>query len=91
MGLFEDLNTESINKQRPTKPDEVFSSLNQEPGYDYLRSIQKSFLDQWYQRRDDKDLIGILGTGTGKTLIGLLTLQSHLNSGDGPCAYVCPT
>lgn len=91
MGLLEDLNFGNIDEEKPTEPGAVFSSLNQEPGYDYLRSIQKEFLDNWYKRRTERDLIGILGTGTGKTLIGLLTLQSQLNGGNGPCAYVCPT
>lgn len=91
MGLFEDLSSENNIINKPTKPDEVFASLDPEPHYDYLRGVQKVFLDQWYTRKNEKDLIGILGTGTGKTLIGLLTLQSQLNNNDGPCAYVCPT
>ena len=29
-------------------------------------------------------------TGEGKTLVGLLLLQSLLNSKEGPCLYICP-
>lgn len=29
-------------------------------------------------------------TGEGKTLVGLLILQSFLNSKEGPCLYICP-
>lgn len=31
-----------------------------------------------------------LHTGEGKTLIGLLILQSKINKGEGPCAFICP-
>ena len=44
----------------------------------------------WLHRKDDKDLILKLHTGQGKTLIGLLILQSKLNQKKGPCLYVCP-
>lgn len=48
-------------------------------------------LKEWYEeRKDDKDLIVKLHTGEGKTLIGLLILQSKMNMGEGPCIYVCP-
>lgn len=40
--------------------------------------------------RAERDLIVKLHTGEGKTLIGLLMLQSKLNEGGGPCVYVCP-
>ena len=46
---------------------------------------------EWYtKRRADKDLIIKLHTGEGKTLVGLLLLQSLLNSKEGPCLYICP-
>jgi replicative superfamily II helicase len=31
-----------------------------------------------------------LHTGQGKTLVGLLMLQSRLNAGKGPVVYLCP-
>lgn len=91
MGLLESLSSNNHQSAKPTVPSEVFASLNQKPGFDYLRAIQTDFLNQWYERRNEKDLVGVLGTGTGKTLIGLLTLQSRINDGEGPCAYLCPT
>ena len=39
---------------------------------------------------NDKDLILKLHTGEGKTLIGLLILQSKINSEQSPCLYICP-
>lgn len=56
-----------------------------------MRPVQEKILKAWYQdRRDDKDLIIKLHTGMGKTLIGLLILQSKLNNNQGPCMYICP-
>ncbi|MCS4570261.1 hypothetical protein FZ989_07420 [Clostridium perfringens] len=31
-----------------------------------------------------------MNTGAGKTLVGLLMLQSSLNEGVGPAVYICP-
>jgi replicative superfamily II helicase len=48
-------------------------------------------LTTWHEtRRKDRDLILKLHTGQGKTLIGLLMLQSQLNAGQGPALYLCP-
>ena len=56
-----------------------------------LRPAQEIVLSEWYtKRRADKDLIIKLHTGEGKTLVGLLLLQSLLNSKEGPCLYICP-
>jgi superfamily II DNA or RNA helicase len=56
-----------------------------------LRPSQESVLTEWFQsRKDEKNNIIKLHTGEGKTLIGLLLLHSKINSGEGPCLYVCP-
>ena len=48
-------------------------------------------LTKWHlHRREDKDLILKLHTGQGKTLIGLLILQSKLTENKAPCLYICP-
>jgi replicative superfamily II helicase len=48
-------------------------------------------LKEWFtQRRELKDVIVKLHTGQGKTLIGLLILQSKLNQTGEPALYVCP-
>lgn len=91
MGIFEDLNNNGDDFVKPIDLGQIFSNLNQVQGYDYPRSVQSDFFKEWYSRRSDKDLIGILGTGTGKTLLGLLVLQSYLNDNSGPCLYLCPT
>lgn len=70
---------------------EIFKkSLLQQPGYDFLRENQTDFLNQWETRRSEKDVIGLMDTGSGKTLIGLLMLYSKLKEGVGPAVYLCP-
>ncbi|HIH36529.1 MAG TPA: DEAD/DEAH box helicase family protein [Methanocellales archaeon] len=52
---------------------------------------QESILKEWYKNlREQKDIIVKLHTGQGKTLIGLLMLQSSINEGKGPAVYLCP-
>jgi replicative superfamily II helicase len=56
-----------------------------------LRPSQLSVLNDWYaSRQKTRDVIVKLHTGQGKTLIGLLMLQSRLNAGQGPAVYLCP-
>jgi replicative superfamily II helicase len=48
-------------------------------------------LREWYARQaNTRDFIVKLHTGQGKTLVGLLMLQSRLNAGKGPVVYLCP-
>ena len=76
---------------KPTDPIEVFSDLDKESGKEYLRPPQKSVLEEWYGNfRTQKDIIVKLHTGQGKTLIGLMILQSSINEGKGPAMYICP-
>lgn len=83
-----------LGKERiaaPTDPITIFEELDKQVGKESLRESQKSVLKQWYaQFRDQGDVIVKLHTGQGKTLVGLLMLQSFLNEGNGPVAYVCP-
>jgi Superfamily II helicase len=76
--------------QKPIDPTEIFKTLIHHEGYDYLRDIQKEFLLRWHRDRTQKDVVGILNTGAGKTLIGQLMLLSKLNEGIGPVVYLCP-
>ncbi|MET0463054.1 MAG: DEAD/DEAH box helicase, partial [Chitinophagaceae bacterium] len=77
--------------EKKTDPLEIYDSLDRKSETGPLRPAQAQILSDWYsQRRDDKDLIIKLHTGQGKTLIGLLILQSRLNEGRGPALYLCP-
>lgn len=76
---------------RKTEPCELYSTLDRKSVAGPLRPAQEYILKEWYERHhDDKDLIIKLHTGEGKTLIGLLLLQSMINSKNGPCLYICP-
>ena len=79
------------SKSKITNPIELYNTLDRKSIAGPLRPVQKYALDEWYNnRKDERDLIVKLHTGEGKTLIGLLMLQSALNLGEGPCIYVCP-
>jgi hypothetical protein len=83
------LGLKSIEKK--VNPIEIYDSLDRRSETGPLRPIQKEVLEEWWKnRKDDKDNILKLHTGQGKTLIGLLILQSKLNNKKGPCLYVCP-
>lgn len=76
---------------RTIDPIEIFNNLDKESEKGYLRPAQKAVLERWHNEfREKKDVIVKLHTGQGKTLIGLLMLQSSLNEGKGPALYVCP-
>lgn len=74
-----------------TNPIELYGTLDRKSVAGPLRPAQEIVLSEWYtKRRTDRDLIIKLHTGEGKTLVGLLLLQSLLNSKEGPCLYICP-
>lgn len=86
--------TKRLNKgaiERKINPIEIYDTVDRKSVTGPLRPAQKTILESWYRTdKDKKDLIVKLHTGEGKTLIGLLILQSRLNSNNGPCLYVCP-
>lgn len=71
-------------------PRDIFASLPKSPGFGYLRDVQGQVLDEWDQRRSGSDLVLKMNTGGGKTIVGLLILQSCLREGVGPALYVAP-
>lgn len=69
----------------------LYESLDRQASAGPLRDVQKNVLNDWYANHfADRDVIIKLHTGVGKTLIGLLLLQSRLNAGESPCLFVCP-
>lgn len=76
--------------QRPIDPLDIWNVLDRAVGKEYLRPIQEQVLKQWFERRKQSDTIIKMNTGTGKTLVGLMMLQSCLHEGVGPCLYLCP-
>lgn len=76
---------------KKVNPVELYNDLDRSSKTGPLRPVQEQVLLEWFNNRmDDKDVIIKLHTGEGKTLIGLLVLQSKINKGEGPCVFVCP-
>ncbi len=83
-----------INKAASTAsidPLELYGTLDRASDKGPLRDSQSAVLNEWHSvRRNNRDVIVKLHTGQGKTLIGLLILQSKLNEGIAPAVYLCP-
>jgi len=76
---------------KPLDPIQIYETLDRASDKGPLREIQREILTDWHNnRRAERDIIVKLHTGQGKTLIGLLMLQSKLNETGGPVAYLCP-
>ena len=77
--------------QKPIDPIALYETLDRASDKGPLRPAQTAILTTWHEaRRNEKDLILKLHTGQGKTLIGLLILQSKINERAEPAVYLCP-
>lgn len=86
---FTQLGINSIQKQ--IDPRDIFMALTgKDNKYQYPRDVQGEVWKQWFNIRQNKDTIIKMNTGSGKTLVALLILQSCLNEGVGPALYVVP-
>jgi len=73
-----------------TDPLEIYETLDRASDKGPLRPAQFDILKEWHEkRRTERDIIVKLHTGQGKTLIGLLILQAHLNDNGNPAVYLC--
>ena len=73
-------------------PQKIFIGLNKASHFDFLRNIQSEVLEKWFEEhRTQRDNVIKLNVGSGKTLVGLLILQSSLNEKIGPSLYLAPT
>ena len=78
-------------KTTPIEPREIFMTLPQkDKRYEYPRDVQSDVWKKWFDVRNDKNCIIKMNTGSGKTVVGLMILQSCLNEGKGPAVYVVP-
>lgn len=73
-------------------PREIFTALpgKKEGKFEYPRDVQTQVWDSWFSRKNEKDLVIKMNTGSGKTVVGLLILKSCLNEGKSPAVYVVP-
>jgi tetratricopeptide (TPR) repeat protein len=85
---FSQLTTENtINTL--TNPRDLFSALpNKDIKYQYPRDVQGQVWQKWYEKRNDKNMILKMNTGSGKTVVGLLILKSSINEKKVPAIYV---
>ena len=81
----------SSSNQSSLEPRDIFMALpNKDKHYGYPRDVQAEVWRQWFEKRDKKNTIIKMNTGSGKTVVGLTILQSCLNEGKGPAVYVVP-
>jgi replicative superfamily II helicase len=77
--------------EKATDPVTLYETLDRAHDKGPLRPAQLAVLNDWFKNHQGtRDIIVKLHTGQGKTLIGLLMLQSRLNAGKGPALYLCP-
>lgn len=89
MNILSRLN--SREKVKTIKPREIFMSLpTKAPGFGYPRDVQSEVWKKWFDLRNEKNVIIKMNTGSGKTTVGLIILQSCLNEGKGPAVYAVP-
>ena len=89
MSLLSKLNSNA--KTKAIEPREIFMTLpSKAPGYGYPRDVHSDVWKKWYGIRDEKNIILKMNTGSGKTVVGLMILQSCINEGKGPAIYAVP-
>ena len=71
-------------------PREIFLTLNRNKSFQFPRDIQTEVMNTWFDARHTRDTVIKLNVGGGKTLVGLLLLQSSQNEGIAPALYICP-
>ncbi len=76
---------------KPVDPIALYDTLDRAHDKGPLRPAQVAVLKDWFaHHQSTRDVIVKLHTGQGKTLIGLLMLQSRLNASKEPVLYLCP-
>ena len=74
-----------------TDPRKIYEKLDRASDKGPLRPVQDKVLSKWNSEfYKHQDVILKLHTGEGKTVVGLLLLQSAINQDDGPALYLCP-
>jgi hypothetical protein len=69
----------------PLNPADIFRSLPRaNTRFEYLRDVQGDVLKAWQERRVERDIVIKMNTGSAKTLVGLLMLQSFSMRRLGP-------
>jgi hypothetical protein len=90
MNIFAKKLSASTPDSLPIAPIKLYQTCAYKEGFGYLRGIQEEVLNIWHSKRDQRDTICKMNTGSGKTLTGLLMLYSKLVEKAGPCIYIVP-
>src|SRR5659263_243368 len=73
------------------EPRDIFMSLpTKNKCYEYPRDVQSEVWKHWFAKRNQKNTIIKMNTGSGKTVVGLTILKSCIDEGNGPAVYVVP-
>lgn len=86
---FGKLKAGSASKKQ-TDPRRIFTTLKRDTRFKRPSDEQGDVLDGWFAIKDQANVTLKMNTGSGKTIVGLLCLQSSLNEGKGPGVYVVP-
>lgn len=86
---FEKLKT-GVASKKQTDPRRIFTTLKRDARFKRPSDEQGDVLDAWFSSKDQASVTLKMNTGSGKTIVGLLCLQSCLNEGKGPAVYVVP-
>ena len=77
--------------EKHVNPTDIYDRLDRASDKGPLRPAQVAILASWHnEQRTKKDVILKLNTGQGKTLVGLLMLQSKMNENEETALYLCP-
>jgi len=76
--------------KKQTDPRRIFTTLKRDPRFKRPSDEQGDVLDGWFENRDRASTTLKMNTGSGKTMVGLLCLQSSINEEKGPAVYVVP-
>ena len=71
-------------------PRDIFLTLSRDKKFAFPRDIQTEVMKAWFAQRENSDTVVKLNVGSGKTLVGLLLVQSSLNEGIRPAIYIAP-
>ncbi len=78
------------SSKKQTDPRRIFTTLKRDLRFKRPSDEQGDVLDGWFENKDRASVTLKMNTGSGKTMVGLLCLQSSLNEDKGPSVYVVP-
>jgi RAD3-like DEAD/DEAH box helicase len=80
--------SKGLSDAKVIEPRKIFTTLSRKPRFRRPTDEQGEVFDSWFSKRLRRDNTLKMSTGSGKTLVGLVLLQSSLNEGVFPAVYV---